>query len=111
MESIEQIKQQLLDRIDTSDLLEVKKVERYCNLLELDEECNAAIKKAGASIIIKNGSQEFIKSHPSMNDKIKINAQLIALEKSIKFKLMNVKEEPPSAAISVESKNERGGLI
>lgn len=109
MQSIEDIKQQLLDRIDTSDLLEVKKIERYCNLLELDEECNAAIKKAGASIIIKNGSQEFIKSHPSMNDKIKINAQLIALEKSIKFKT-EIKQ-PPSAASSVEGNSKRGGLI
>ena len=83
---VEKIKVQLMSRIDTDDLMEVKKVNRYCELLELDIKCQEAIAAEGVSIVIENGSQRFVKSHPSINDRLKINAQLIALEKSIIFK-------------------------
>ena len=104
--NLNELRGQLMARIDDTDLLEVKKIENLIKLYELDAECNAAIKKDGAKIIVKNGSQEFIKSHPNMNDKMKINAQIIALEKSIKFI-----PATPSAAPSVEGKQKRGGLI
>ena len=84
--SVEKIKAQLLSRINTDDLMEVKKVNRYCELLELDIKCQEAIQEEGVSIVIENGSQRFVKSHPSINDRLKLNAQLIALEKSIIFK-------------------------
>jgi len=84
--SVEKIKAQLLSRINTNDLMEVKKVNRYCELLELDIKCQEAIQEEGVSIVIENGSQRFVKSHPSINDRLKLNAQLIALEKSIIFK-------------------------
>lgn len=91
---LEKLKKQLLSRVDSSDLLEIKKINNLIRLYELDAKCDAIIDKEGVRIIIKNGPQEFIKSHPSMNEKMKINAQIIALEKSIKFKLKAVKEEP-----------------
>ena len=103
---LNELREQLTARIDESDLLEVKKIENLIKLYELDAKCDAAIAEDGAKIIIKNGSQEFIKSHPSVNDKMKINAQIIALEKSIKFI-----PAAPSAAPSVEGKQKRGGLI
>ena len=103
---LNELREQLMARIDESDLLEVKKIENLIKLYELDAKCDAAIAEDGAKIIIKNGSQEFIKSHPSVNDKMKINAQIIALEKSIKFI-----PAAPSAASSVEGKQKRGGLI
>ena len=107
--NLDELRGQLMARIDDTDLLEVKKIENLIKLYELDAKCDAAIADDGAKIVIKNGSQEFIKSHPSMNDKMKINAQIIALEKSIKFKLKNA----PSAASpsSVEGKPKRGDLI
>lgn len=108
---LDKLKKQLLSRVDTEDLLEIKKINNLIRLYELDAKCDEIIEQEGVRIIIKNGKQEFIKSHPSMNEKMKINAQIIALEKSIKFKLKINKEEPPSAASTVESKNERGGLI
>lgn len=108
---LEKLKKQLLSRVDSNDLLEIKKINNLIRLYELDAKCDAIIDKEGVRIIIKNGSQEFIKSHPSMNEKMKINAQIIALEKSIKFKLKAVKEEPPSTASTVEGKDKRGSLI
>lgn len=105
--SLAKLKKQLLARIDTEDLLEVKKVNDLIRLHELDAECDKVIKRDGVSIVIENGSQKFIKSHPSMNEKMKINAQKIALEKSIKFKL----KAAPAPASTVEGKPKRGSLI
>ncbi|WP_419962175.1 terminase [Psychrobacillus sp. BM2] len=105
----EELKKQLLLRIDIEDLLEVKKVNDLIRLHELDAECDKVIDRDGVSIVIENGSQKFIKSHPSMNEKMKINAQKIALEKSIKFKL---KAAPaPTSSSTVEGKPKRGSLI
>ena len=87
---IKDMQKQLMSKIDTDNLVEVGKVERYCQLLHLDKMCDESIEKDGASIEIVNGSQRFVKSHPCMNDKVKINSQLIALEKSINFKPVEV---------------------
>ncbi|PKR82572.1 hypothetical protein [Heyndrickxia camelliae] len=107
--NLKNLKKQLLARIDTDDLLEVKKVNDLIRLHELDAECDKAIERDGVSIIIENGSQKFIKSHPSLNEKMKINAQKIALEKSIKFKLKST--TTPAAPSTVEGKPKRGSLI
>ncbi|MBS4171933.1 terminase [Bacillus sp. FJAT-49736] len=106
--NFDELRKQLLARIDTEDLLEVKKVNDLIRLHELDAECDKVIDRDGVSIVIENGSQKFIKSHPSMNEKMKINAQKIALEKSIKFKL---KATPAPATTSVEGKLKRGSLL
>ena len=105
---LDELRIQLLSRIDTEDLLEIKKVNDLIRLHELDAECDEVIDRDGVSIVVENGSQKFIKSHPSMNEKMKINAQKIALEKSIKFKL---KTAPAPAATIVEDKQKRGSLL
>jgi len=106
---IEKLREQLMSKIDTGDLKEVEKVERYCDLVEIAQECRAKVKVEGPAVKIVNGKQEFVKSHPSMNDMTKINAQIIALEKSIIFKLKA--DVPAPTASSVEDKDKRGGLI
>ncbi|MEG0260665.1 MAG: terminase [Lysinibacillus sp.] len=103
---LNKLKKQLLNRIDQEDLLEVKKVNNLIRLYELDAKCDEMITRDGVSITIENGSQKFIKSHPSMNEKMKINAQIIALEKSIKFQL-----KATAPASTVEGKPKRDGLI
>ena len=106
--NFDELRNQLLARIDTDDLLEVKKINDLIRLHELDAACDEVIDRDGVSITVENGKQKFTKSHPSMNEKMKINAQKIALEKSIKFKL---KATPIPAASSVEDKPKRGSLI
>lgn len=101
-ETLNLLKEQLMARIDTNDLLEVDKINRYIKLRELDLACNEAIEKDGATIIIENGSQRFIKAHPAMNEKNKLNSQLIALEKSINFTNGNL--VPSSSSATVEGK-------
>lgn len=93
---LEQLKKQLLLRI------EVDKVNRYIKLRELDAACNEAIERDGATIVIENGSQKFIKAHPAMNEKNKLNSQMIALEKIVNFTNGNL--VPSSVSASVEGK-------
>lgn len=107
--NLDELKNQLLSRIDTDDLLEVKKINDLIRLHELEAECDKAIDKDGVRITIENGKQKFIKSHPIMNEKMKINAQKIALEKSIKFKLKTT--SPPTPSSTVEDQPKRGSLI
>ncbi|TQR26852.1 terminase [Lysinibacillus sphaericus] len=105
--NLDDLKDQLLARVDENDLLEVKKVNNLIRLYELDAKCDDVIDRDGVSITIENGKQRFTKSHPSMNEKMKINAQIIALEKSIKFKL---KATTPTTTSTVEGEK-RGSLI
>lgn len=107
--NFEELRKQLLSRIDTDDLLEVKKVNDLIRLHELDAACDEVIDRDGVSITVENGKQKFTKSHPSMNEKMKINAQKIALEKSIKFKLKTI--PAPTTPSTVEGKPKRGSLI
>ena len=84
-EAIEHTYAYMMDRIDTSNYIEVQKVERYKQLMLLNQLCDEEIEMDGVKIIVENGSQVFIKQHPLLAEKLKINTQMIALEKSIKF--------------------------
>lgn len=75
-----------MNRIDTNDLVEVEKVERYIELVKAFRKVNRQIAKEGETVVTKNGSQEFTKAHPLISERSKINTQIIALEKSIEFK-------------------------
>ncbi len=83
-----------MSRIDTDDLVEVEKVERYISLVKLNKQLDKDIKREGATVVTENGSQRFVKSHPAVTDKMKVNAQLLAIEKSFNF--ISEGTHPPS---------------
>ncbi|KAA0547565.1 P27 family phage terminase small subunit [Bacillus sp. BGMRC 2118] len=83
--NITKLQQQLMSRIDIDDLVEVEKVERYISLVKLNKQLDKEIKKEGATVTTENGAQKFVKSHPALNDKMKVNQQLLAIEKSFNF--------------------------
>lgn len=83
--AITKLKTQLMSRIDTDDLVEVEKVERYISLVKLNKELDRDIKREGATVVTENGAQRFVKSHPAVTDKMKVNTQLLAIEKSFNF--------------------------
>ena len=62
----------------------------------IDEE----IENDGIKIIVENGSQTFLKAHPLLADKIKLNTAMQNLEKAINLKKVNtsVELEPKRAA-------------
>lgn len=100
---IEQLHDQLMSKIDTEDLMEVKKVKRYIELLKIDALCDEVIQKDGATVVFENGKQRFVKSHPALGDKTKINAQLIALERTFNF----ISEGTSSPTSTVDGKTEK----
>lgn len=83
--SISELKNQLMERIDTSDLVQLEKVERYINLVKSFRKMNRIINKEGESIRIENGSQTFTKAHPLISERNKVNASLLSIEKSFEF--------------------------
>ncbi|WP_020059110.1 P27 family phage terminase small subunit [Bacillus sp. 123MFChir2] len=83
--SIIKLKEQLMNSIDIEDLVEVEKVERYIDLVKAFRKINRTINKEGESVTIKNGSQVFVKAHPLISERNKINSSLIALGRDIKF--------------------------
>ncbi|MGH0867367.1 terminase [Bacillus toyonensis] len=87
--SIVKLKEQLMNSIDTADLVEVEKVERYIDLVKAFRKINKTITKEGESVTIQNGSQVFVKAHPLISERNKINSSLIALGRDIKFVVKN----------------------
>ncbi|HDR6285617.1 TPA: P27 family phage terminase small subunit [Bacillus cereus] len=95
--SIVKLKEQLMNSIDTTDLVEVEKVERYIDLVKAFRKINKTITKEGESVTIQNGSQVFVKAHPLISERNKINSSLIALGKDIK---LIVKNNTPNSGYS-----------
>lgn len=83
--SIDDLKYQLLARIDRNDLMQVEKVERYINLVKVFLQLDQDIEDFGTTVVTKNGSQTFTKVNPAVGEKVKISAALLNIEKSFGF--------------------------
>jgi Phage terminase, small subunit len=97
--AIADIRKQLMSRINTDDLVEVEKVERYMNLIESFRKVNATIRKEGVTVTTINGGQKFTKAHPLIGERNKINASLIALGKDIKTYTSSTTTDKPSSGV------------
>jgi len=96
--SITKLKEQLMSRIDTEDLVQVEKVERYIDLVKSFRRVNKIINDEGESIVTENGAQRFTKAHPLIGERNKINASLIALWKDIESVKIKPQNEGYSAS-------------
>lgn len=83
--SIKKLKEYLMANIDTTDLVEVDKVNRYCSLTSTMRKLKTATNKDGVIVVTKNASQEFTKTHPAIEKMTAINTQLLNIEKSFRF--------------------------
>jgi hypothetical protein len=73
--NITQLKNQLLEKINTEDLIQLEKVERYIELVKSFRAMSKVIKKDGETVAIK-----------TIGERNKINASLLSIEKSFDFK-------------------------
>ncbi|MFW5437108.1 P27 family phage terminase small subunit [Paenibacillus apiarius] len=80
---IKALKNELLKRIDKKSKVQLEKVDRYINLVEIYYSLDDAIRDYGIMITTINGSQEFTKPNPAIAEKNKINSSLIALGKDL----------------------------
>lgn len=83
--SIRKLRDYLMANIDTTDLVEVDKVNRYCSLTSTMRKLRTAANKDGVVVVTKNASQEFVKTHPAIEKMASINTQLLNIEKSFHF--------------------------
>lgn len=79
------IRKELMGRINADSPFEVEKVERYCNFVDILEELQKGIEEEGVLVTTVNATQEFIKANPALGEMQKINAQLLNIEKSFGF--------------------------
>lgn len=82
LETIDSTRDWLMQQIDIDNLVEVEKVDRYCNLLKLFYYLDNDVYARGPVIEVGNGKQGFIKPNPALAEKNKINGSLLAIEKS-----------------------------
>ncbi|MGW6384546.1 P27 family phage terminase small subunit [Peribacillus butanolivorans] len=87
---ISELENQLMNRIDRDDLIEVDKVMRYIAIVKQIRKLQSVINKDGVMMTTINASQEFIKTNPALNELNKLTKTLIALEKSINFEMVDV---------------------
>ncbi|WP_434170032.1 P27 family phage terminase small subunit [Streptococcus agalactiae] len=79
------LKKELLSKINADDQVQLEKVERYLNLVEMFYKLDKYIKEQGLLVETINGSQVFLKTNPALQEKAKINAQILSIEKSFEF--------------------------
>lgn len=87
--SLKKLKKELLSKIDNTDQLQLEKVQRYLNLVEVFYQLDKYIQEQGLVVLTVNGSQEFLKTNPALQEKNKVNSQILAIEKTFDFKVDN----------------------
>lgn len=85
MRNAAKIKKYLLTQVDENNPVELEKVERYTNLIKIFYALDKEIKAHGTLVETVNASQKFLKPNPAVAEKNKINASLLAIEKSFGF--------------------------
>lgn len=83
--NIDDLKKQLMNKIDTANLVDVEKVERYIGLVESFTRISKKIEEEGETLVTENGAQRFTKAHPLISERNKINTALLAIERSFDF--------------------------
>jgi len=91
------LERQLMSRIDSDDLLQVEKVDRYINLVRVLNQLDADIEQHGTTVVTKNGPQTFTKVNPAVGEKVKISTALLNIEKSFGFSPKG--EDEPGAGL------------
>lgn len=82
---IKKLEKELLSKIDTCSQKELEKVNRYMNLIKIFYDLDESIATDGAMVLTENGSQRFIKPNPAIQEKNRINTQLLSIERSFIF--------------------------
>lgn len=83
-----ELKKFLLEKINQPDnILEIEKVNRYMQFVELIAKLKQDIKVQGVTIVVENGSQSYIKTHPAIAEISKLNTSMLAIERTWNFKV------------------------
>ncbi|GAB3061927.1 terminase [Salinicoccus sesuvii] len=104
----EDLREYLIKKLGEDNTLHADKVDRYISLLKLFHEIDEDIENQKRMVVTENGAQRFIKPHPGIEQKIKLNKELLSIEESFgfhrKLKDKENEEERPT-------KRRKGGLL
>ncbi|QDZ69513.1 P27 family phage terminase small subunit [Pediococcus pentosaceus] len=92
---------------DQNDVLLQEKISRYLDLKKIYKKLGEAIKADGVRIIVENGKQKYKKINPAVQEKQKINSQMLNLEKEIYMKIKPTRKTVPKPPSDVG----KGGLV
>ncbi|MFF5513020.1 P27 family phage terminase small subunit [Staphylococcus capitis] len=93
MKNKTKIKKYLMEQINKDNPVQIEKVERYLNLLDIFYKLDDDIKTHGTMVETKNASQSFVKPNPALAEKNKVNGSLLAIEKSFGLDKKKKQEE------------------
>ena len=85
VKTIDETRDWLMEQVDQENLVEVEKVDRYCNLLKIFYYLDNDVYSRGPVIEVGNNKQGFIKPNPALAEKNKVNGSLLAIEKSFQL--------------------------
>lgn len=81
-----ELKEYLLKKINDKDnLIENEKVNRYISFVKIIANLEAAVKEHGYVVKVENFNQTFYKANPALAEITKINAAMLAIEKTWNF--------------------------
>ena len=84
--AVTKLKKDLMERIDTDNLMEVEKVERYCELVTLYRRMEKEIKQDDLKAVTINASQEFEKPNVLLAELRSLNSQINATGNTINLR-------------------------
>ena len=93
--NLKKLEKELAGRIDKDSQVQREKVARYLSLVATFYDLDKYVEEKGPIVITQNGCQQFIKANPAIQEKNKINMQLLAIEKSFGF---GTGEDPPDGS-------------
>lgn len=74
-----QLEEELYQLINPNSAEEKEKVERYVSLVRISRNLEKSIRKEGVMLEVVNNGHTYLKPHPGIAEKIKINTALIKL--------------------------------
>src|SRR5699024_7124408 len=93
---IEDIRASLENRIDTSNPVEMEKLERYIDYIETYRRMSKIVKKEGKTKETINDYQRYVNAHPLHNEMNKVNNSIMNTEKTFNF-LEEKEDDTPTA--------------
>ncbi|MGX0037010.1 terminase small subunit-like protein [Staphylococcus auricularis] len=80
-----ELRNYLESQLDMDNQVNVEKVDRYIQLVEVFRELRKAIDEHGYIVKTENASQTFLKPNPALSELNKVSNSINALEKSFKL--------------------------
>lgn len=91
--SLKDLRAHLAELVNSDDLLQRELADRYLMLTGSIRRLDKQIRKDGESVEVINGGQRYIKAHPLISDRARLNRELLAIEKQLGLQTAAARKE------------------